>query len=85
MPSHPGPSSSTWVPCQQRGHPSLAPENSHIHLDANCICVHCWTWQSPQWWRTDAAVGTWWKSLGMVLKWSRWRNTNNLCCVWCVC
>ena len=43
MPSHPRPSSSTKVPCQHHGHPFPAPENSHIHQDANCICVHCCT------------------------------------------
>ena len=69
MPSHPWPSSSTGVPCQHRGRPSRAPENSHIHLDVNRICIHCWTWQSPQWWCADAVVGTRWKSWGAVLKW----------------
>jgi len=91
MPSRRWPSSSNGAPCQHHGPPSPAPENSHSHLDANCICVHYWTLQSPRWWREDAAVGTRWISWGTVLKWERRRNTNlTNCfvrdvCVRCMC
>jgi hypothetical protein len=62
-------------------HPSGC--KSHLHP--------LFTQQSPQWWRADAAVGTCWKSWGMVLKWLRqWNKNLTICvvrdvCVWCIC